>query len=253
MNENKISIITVVRNDKTNIRATINSVLSQTYSNIEYIVIDGASMDGTLDIIREYENQIAELISEPDKGVYDAMNKGTAIATGKWICYMNSGDQFADTDVLYRIFIDNKNNVLDKDVIYSDVIADYKTKQKIRIAKNLKLFYQGIPFSHQAHLIKASIAKNKPFNLKYAITADYDFLYAIFKESAKFYYFEHPIAIVDVTTGISKNVNLNILYKDFLEINKKYSTIIQITYIYLRIPTEILYAFLRGFIINRRK
>ncbi len=253
MSNTLVSVITVVLNDKSHIEATIKSILSQTYPNIEYIIVDGGSTDGTIEVINKYIKNISCFISEPDKGIYDAMNKGTRLATGEWISYINSGDQFNDSNILNSIFVENKNTILKKDIIYSDVIADYKIKKEIRKAKNLNSFYRGLPFSHQSHFVKASIAKNRPFNLKYSISADYDFLYSFFKASARFYYYGAPIAIVDVTTGISKNVKLTILYKDFLEICKKYSTTIQIISIYLIVPIQIFYAITRRFFLKIRE
>src|SRR4051812_1110497 len=88
-----LSVITVVYNNVSHIERTLLSVLDQTYPHIEYIVIDGASTDGTLVIIEKYKDRIAKLISEPDKGIYDAMNKGLAIATGDYVLFMNSGDE----------------------------------------------------------------------------------------------------------------------------------------------------------------
>ena len=88
----KLSVITVVFNDVRHIERTLLSVLDQTYDNIEYVIIDGASNDGTLDVIKRYQHRVAKLITEPDKGIYDAMNKGLAAATGDYVVFMNSGD-----------------------------------------------------------------------------------------------------------------------------------------------------------------
>ena len=88
----KVSVVTVCLNAVNEIERTMLSVLDQTYTNIEYIVIDGGSTDGTVDIIRKYQDRIAHFISEPDKGLYDAMNKGIDLATGEWINFMNAGD-----------------------------------------------------------------------------------------------------------------------------------------------------------------
>jgi glycosyltransferase involved in cell wall biosynthesis len=93
-NISKITIITVVFNDKLNIERTIKNVLEQDYKEIEYIVIDGGSTDGTLEILKKYSGEIDVLISEKDRGIYDAMNKGIRLSTGNWICFMNSGDIF---------------------------------------------------------------------------------------------------------------------------------------------------------------
>ena len=99
-----ISIITVVRNDVVHIEQTMLSVLGQTYGNVEYIVIDGGSTDGTVDIIKKYADKLAYWVSEPDGGIYPAMNKGLQHATGEWVNFMNSGDSFADENVLEEVF-----------------------------------------------------------------------------------------------------------------------------------------------------
>ena len=99
----KISVITVAYNASRYIETTILSVINQTYSNIEYIIIDGGSTDGTVDIIKKYSNKISYWISEPDKGIYDAMNKGINKATGEWINFMNAGDTFHNPDTLSAV------------------------------------------------------------------------------------------------------------------------------------------------------
>ena len=92
----KVTVVTVVFNDAAHIESTMLSVIGQTYKNIEYIVIDGKSNDGTTDLIKRYSDKITKWISEPDKGIYDAMNKGLALATGDYVIFMNSGDKFID-------------------------------------------------------------------------------------------------------------------------------------------------------------
>ena len=104
MTTTKVSIITVVYNDVKNIRSTIESYLSQSYDNKEYIIIDGGSNDGTMDIVNLYRDRIDVVVSEPDKGIYDAMNKGIKRATGNWIGILNSGDTFVSTDTLKTVF-----------------------------------------------------------------------------------------------------------------------------------------------------
>lgn len=99
-----ISIVTVSYNAVLTIEQTILSVINQTYPNVEYIIIDGGSTDGTVDIIKKYEDKIAYWVSEPDKGIYDAMNKGVVVATGEWINFMNAGDIFTDGDVIDKLF-----------------------------------------------------------------------------------------------------------------------------------------------------
>jgi len=116
-----ISVITVVLNSSSTIENTINSVLGQTCPGIEHIIVDGGSTDGTLDIIDKYKSSISRVISEPDKGIYDAMNKGILAATGGVVGFLNADDVFYDRDVVRKIvsaFIDNKTDCVYGDLVY---------------------------------------------------------------------------------------------------------------------------------------
>lgn len=114
----KISVITVCYNCKDDLEKTINSVLSQTYDNIEFVVVDGDSKDGTKDVLNRYKEKIDICISEPDDGIYDAMNKGIRVSHGDWLIFMNAGDQFCDANVLKEIF--QQGIPSGKQFIYSD-------------------------------------------------------------------------------------------------------------------------------------
>ena len=118
MNKIPVTVITVCRNHAKGLEKTIQSVESQTWQEKEYLVIDGASTDGTMEVIRQHEGSITQWISEPDLGIYDAMNKGVRLAQGQWIIFMNAGDTFASTDTLQRVFQEPQ----EADVIYGDVI-----------------------------------------------------------------------------------------------------------------------------------
>ncbi len=245
MNYIKITVVTVVYNDFQNIESTINSVITQTYPNIEYIIIDGGSSDGTLEIINKYKSKIDIVISERDNGIYDAMNKGTLNSTGNWICYMNSGDVFSNSNVISNIFSPSKYvEFLNIGVIYSDVITDFNSLKVLRKAKSLKYFYRGICFSHQSLFVNTFLAKKYQFNTKYSISADYDFLYNLYNLNIEFKYVNIPIAKVDISKGISKEVNLFKLYKDFFEINRKYTKWPFILLLCFIVPFEYLYAML---------
>ena len=114
----KISVVTVCYNAADTIEKTMLSVLNQTYHDIEYIIIDGGSTDGTVEIIRKYADRIAYWVSEPDKGIYDAMNKGIKVATGEWINFMNAGDEFVDEGVIEKLF---QNRTIDTvGVVFGD-------------------------------------------------------------------------------------------------------------------------------------
>jgi glycosyltransferase involved in cell wall biosynthesis len=169
-----ISIITVCRNSEKYLEQCIQSVVSQTYRDIEYIVIDGGSTDRTLDIIKKYENKITRWISEPDKGIYDAMNKGNKLANGDYILFLNSDDYLYSKDSIKKaltISCDKEMPLL--------IIA------KVKVAIDNEVLDQNYGFTnsifpgiesicHQAILIKKDIYKKIPYNTKYKIAGDFD-------------------------------------------------------------------------------
>lgn len=116
----KVSIITVVYNNAQTIKDAIDSVLSQTYKNIEYIIIDGASTDGTVEIVKSYGDKIAAFVSEPDRGLYDAMNKGIALATGEIVGILNSDDFYIDNRVIERVVREFEEKEVDS--VYADLV-----------------------------------------------------------------------------------------------------------------------------------
>ena len=158
----KVSIITVVYNGIEFLEETIKSVISQTYPNIEYIIVDGGSKDGTLDIIKKYEAHISKWISEPDKGIYDAMNKGIDLATGDWQNFLNAGDSFVYNNVLEKIFTTNLENIT---LVYGDIIAIRENGQKLNVnaieLKDDNSIKKGMKVCHQA------IFYNKNIMIKY--------------------------------------------------------------------------------------
>jgi len=149
-----ISIITVVRNGGKILEETILSVINQTYGNIEYIIVDGASTDNTIAIIKKYENRINYWVSEPDRGIYDAMNKGLSFTKGIWINFMNCGDKFANSSVLEDIF----STVYDDKIsfLYSDFYMKYNdmdTMGTLHIANYGKgnILHQAILYKKELH------------------------------------------------------------------------------------------------------
>lgn len=202
-----VSVITVVYNGEKTIKDTIESVLNQMYNNIEYIIIDGNSTDNTLKIIKEYEEKFKEKgmvykwISEPDNGIYDAMNKGIYLANGKWINFMNSGDLFYNNAVLDNIFLNN--NLENVDVIYGNthILGE---NPHITKPRPLNTFYMCIPFCHQSSFTKTDLLRNNNFNLNYRLCSDFDFFYGLYLENKIFKYINQVISKYDAS-GVSSN------------------------------------------------
>lgn len=218
MENPRISIITVVYNGERKIEDTMISVLNQTYANIEYLILDGNSSDGTVDLIKMYNKKIENREfnlsiesfhwkSEPDNGIYDAMNKAVKTSTGDWIIFMNAGDGFIDTHVIQDIFKDQPN-LYKHDVIYGDdwiVLANGYRKQ--HIADNtLESLWKGPVFRHGAMFTKTEVQKKYPFNLdnKYRICADFDFIYHLYFLKKSFKYIQRDILYYE-EEGLSSN------------------------------------------------
>jgi glycosyltransferase involved in cell wall biosynthesis len=194
-----ITVITVVRNGEKTLEETILSVINQTYKNIEYIIIDGGSTDNTLEIIKKYDDKIDYWLSEPDDGIYYAMNKGIGLATGKWINFMNSGDAFFDNTIIEKVFKQNRAS----DIIYGNAL--YKTKKfsEIRYPENIRNLSKRMVFTHQSSFIRTSLVKTNGFNTKYRIAADFELLYRLYCTGCVFEYINLIIATWEAETGLS--------------------------------------------------
>ena len=197
----KISIITVCFNASNHIEQTILSVIGQTYKNIEYIIIDGGSNDGTLDLIARYKKHISYYISEPDNGIYDAMNKGVIAATGQWIGFINAGDKYATPTVIEKVVDKLDENSFD--VLYGDVILRYTFGRFIARPLPLVNFNECFPFSHPSSFIKCNVLKQKLFDKTYRIVADYHLFYSIYTQGGRFEYLPVTIAEFEAEDGIS--------------------------------------------------
>ena len=178
----KISIITVSYNSENFIESCINSIISQSYKDIEYIIIDGSSKDNTLKIIKRYSRYVSTIVSEPDKGIYDAMNKGIKIAKGEIIGFLHSDDMYKNTDVLSKVANVFKNNA-SLDACYADLIYVKKTNTSriVRYWKSSKFiigsFSRGWSPPHPTFFVRRSIYERYGnFNLKYPIVSDIELM-----------------------------------------------------------------------------
>ena len=196
-----VTIVTVSYNVVSTIERTILSVVNQTYSNIEYIIIDGGSTDGTVDIIKKYMDKIAYWVSEPDKGIYDAMNKGILMAKGQWINFMNSGDYLYSNDVISQFFLGKVYD--DCTVIYGDRISVYEKAKYLHKPSPLSDFPKRFPIFHQSTFISTPVMKEMMYNINLRICADYNFFYQRWKRGDHFTYVEKTISVCECENGAS--------------------------------------------------
>ena len=212
-----ISIITVCLNDGKYLEKTIKSVIEQTYSNIEYIIIDGGSTDNTIDIIKKYESKINYWSSESDKGIYDAMNKGVSLARGKWINFMNAGDTFYKSNTIEKIFLKKKDKA---DFIYGDREIIYNMGfSRVEKAGEVKNLWKGMVFSHQSLFTKSDVFKKYQFNVDNRIGADFEFIFSCYKDNLKFCNIHIPVAIVS-TGGLSDTNRIESILSRKSTVNK---------------------------------
>ncbi|KPA17176.1 glycosyl transferase 2 family protein [Candidatus Magnetomorum sp. HK-1] len=187
-----ITIVTVVRNAKNCLEKTIRSVLCQTFQNRQYIIIDGGSTDGSLEIIKQYESYIDYWVSEPDQGIYDAMNKGIQKAKGTWIHFLNAGDCFYSNKSLQRIFA---KKCADADIIFADHKVAYDDFSRIQKAGNLSHLWKGMIFHHQSMIVKTKLQKKYPFRLD-MVAADFDFIYRLYQNQHSFLYIPDILSVI---------------------------------------------------------
>ena len=174
-NSPKVTIVTVVYNDAAHLERTMRSVLDQTYKNIEYVIIDGGSTDGTVAVIKKYADRLAYWVSEKDKGIYDAMNKGISRATGTWLNFMNSGDYFVSNNVFEKIF---SADHAQSDLLYGSFIGNFSGQKVACVAFDSvpDRAWQGMPLSQQALFTRTELMKKNPFDTSFKVSADGNFV-----------------------------------------------------------------------------
>ena len=212
-----VTVITISYNAEAIIERTILSVINQTYPAVEYIIIDGGSTDSTVDIIEKYANKVTYWISEPDNGIYDAMNKGLDIATGKWVSFMNSGDYYYSNNVLDAIFSNGKNYFAQ--IIYGAVEKRYAFRTVIEKPYPLPDITHKMIFSHQSTFVDLDLMKLYKFDLSYRIIADYAFFFKMYKEKIDFVEVPDIISSYDCS-GISSSATLSSFLKQKRELNR---------------------------------
>jgi len=242
-----LSVITIVYNNVKDIERTMLSVLGQTYPAIEYIMVDGLSNDGTLDVIGKYKDRIAKFISEKDEGIYDAMNKGLALATGDYVIFMNSGDEFFDTETVTAVFA----SASDADIYYgeTEMIDDAgqnlgQRRHKAPKQFTWKGFNLGMSISHQAIYIKRSLIE--PYDRRYQLSADIDWIIRAAKKAKKIVNVNRYVAKY-LVGGMSKTKHRQSLIERF-DIMKRHYGLLSTVFNHIIIATNLGWYWLK----NRR-
>ena len=222
MNKNHkplVSIITVVYNGDEFLEETINSVISQTYKVIEYIIVDGGSTDGTIGIIDKYKNYINKFVSEPDKGLYDAMNKGIGMASGVLIGMINSDDWYEldAVETMVNAYLEKPT----KTIFHADRYDIFENGEKALRKFNSSVFkfkYYGMTYNHPSMFVTKSEYAEHSYNINYRSHADYNFLLeAFFRDKSKIYYINKAIVNYRLN-GISANIGFWEANKDVFRI-----------------------------------
>lgn len=203
----KFSIITINYNNKYGLEKTIKSVLSQTHAESEFIIVDGGSTDGGRDIIEQYKEHLAWWCSEPDKGVYHAMNKGIDHTTGDYIIFMNSGDVFYDVNVLNNVVSAHPTAA----VLYGDWIRwhsnENETFMKAPQKVSLSFFFRGDNICHQAMFVRSDVQKEHKYDENYKILADWDLWQRLSLLGYTFQYLPITICRFDTNSGLSETLH----------------------------------------------
>ncbi len=222
MNQPFFTVITVCYNSKSSIETTIDSVVKQSFSDWEYILVDGGSTDGTIDIIQEYKKNYENVsfISEKDEGIYDAMNKGIRMSKGKFIFFLNSADSFHDKNVLQKVFDNIKQ---DDQIYYGDVCRVLEGGKVVskEILNDWRIFWART-ICHQTIFSPSIFLKEHTFELKYKICADQEWIYYCKSKGIKFCHIDLVICDYDMNGVSSDDKNREICLRERLLIQGKY-------------------------------
>ena len=193
----KVTVITVARNARNDLRRTMESVARLSYPDVEYIVVDGASTDGTVEMLEKSKG--VRWTSEADRGIYDAMNKGVTKATGEWVIFMNAGDRFASDDVIERVFSHPETDAAD--VIYGDVVK----RGTVCSASPEPVDGHRMFFCHQSCIARCKCLIDTPFDISHRMSADFKWVKMMIKRGRRLVYV--PVAVSEFDTGGVSNTS----------------------------------------------
>ena len=213
-----ISIITINLNNKQGLERTINSVLSQTYfDKVEYIIIDGGSTDGSKELIEQHKDKLYYWCSEPDRGIYNAMNNGITVSTGDYLLFLNSGDYLTENTVLERVF-----PYLQYDIVYGNewkVNERYKGPYEAKYPDKLdESFFRRTSLPHQSTFIKSELLKENHYSEDYKIISDWKFFIEAFRNGKTYKHMPFIVSVYDCSGFSCQHLDLmqkekNIFYK----------------------------------------
>jgi putative colanic acid biosynthesis glycosyltransferase len=215
-----VSVITVVRNGAATITATLDSVCAQRLVNFEHVIIDGASSDGTLDILKAYQHDQLRWISEPDQGIYDAMNKGVAIAKGEWVLFLGADDVLADPAVLADIF--ERQELLQYDLVCGR--SSYRSGRK----RTPRLDWHTLIFNtvhHQAAFYRRHLFDSFRYRLDIPVVADYELNFLIYRQRRRVLFMERQVSVSGIH-GISHNSSLVSAQFDAYRVRRQYINVL---------------------------
>jgi glycosyltransferase involved in cell wall biosynthesis len=196
------TIVTVVYNERAKLEQTIQSVVTQDFADREYLIVDGGSTDGSAELIRRHEPSLAAWVSEADNGIYHAMNKGIALASGQWVCFLNAGDVFTHPDTLSRVAREMRQLRQSTDVVYGNILVRRPDNRLTeRVAKepcNLHRMY----FCHQSAFVRLPVLKAYGFDEGHQMSADLKFFKQCYYDKKRFVHLPFPLVVYD-TSGIS--------------------------------------------------
>lgn len=219
MDNPKVSIITVVYNDVNHIEKSIVDTLGQTYGNFEYIIVDGGSTDGTKQIIEKYSDKITKWISEPDKGIYDAMIKGYKLASGDWLLFHNCGDFFENSRILESVFANSHYSSYSLIACASRAI-NANSSFEMRPRYPQRPFFEVCPFLHTSTFIRRDVQLKYGFDLQFRNSADYDFFVRVLKDYHPYIVLDTIVSLVDMSYGATSENYLTTLKDNIWLLNK---------------------------------
>lgn len=236
-----ISVITVCFNCREMVGKTLASVAEQDFDDFEFVVVDGGSTDGTLDKVKEYGGRVDVMVSERDRGIFDAMNKGVRLSSGRWIVFMNAGDTFAGSDTLSRVA--KAVATADADIVYGDQYLDrggeYKLKEALEPANRHRMY-----FCHQSAYVKREVLERFPCPLDIRLAGDYLFFKQAFLVGYRFKHVAEPWVIYDCT-GVSSCNRMKVLRENIRIVNQHDSLLDRLRFL-PRLYFVTYYGWLRG-------